>query len=86
MLLPATEVENAVTVAEILRKSVASKDLKRKDTGKTIGKITISVGVSGWQHGSDSVPLFIKRADEALYRAKRQGRNQVGVEAKSVAA
>ncbi len=77
VLLPSTPLEGAMVVAELLRKAISSKELKRRDTGDTIGKITVSVGVAAYRIGDDTIPVFIKRADEALYRSKELGRNRV---------
>jgi diguanylate cyclase len=64
-------------VAEALRKSIASSDLIRKDTGLTIGSITISIGVASFKRDMDSIATLIARADEALYASKKSGRNRV---------
>ena len=49
---------------------------RRKDSGETIGKVTLSVGVSLLKT-DDTVDEFIDRADKALYSAKETGRNKV---------
>lgn len=77
VLLPSTPLEGGMVVAELLRKAISSKELKRKDTGESIGKITVSIGVAAYRAGEDTIPVFIKRADEALYRSKELGRNRV---------
>ena len=81
VLLPSTPLDGAMVVAELLRKAISSKELKRRDTGETIGKITVSIGVASFRPGDDTIPIFIKRADEALYRSKELGRNRVTREA-----
>jgi len=81
VLLPATPVKGALIVAESVRASIASRELKRKDTGQNFGSITVSVGISLYRPESDTVPTFIKRADDALYAAKHAGRNRVMAEA-----
>lgn len=75
--LPETPMEGAMRVADALRQSIASKELKRKDTGENFGRITVSIGVSRFRHGVDDIPKLVKRADEALYESKRGGRNRV---------
>ena len=62
--------EGALAVAEKLRRSVEGRDFP------LVGHITCSFGVGAWQQGIDRDELF-HRADEALYRAKRAGRNRV---------
>ena len=42
-------------------------------------KVTISVGVSRWHAGTGKVESALQKADEALYAAKRAGRNRVEV-------
>lgn len=77
VLLPSTPLGGAMIVAEKIRQTIASRDLKRRDTGQSYGAITVSIGVSYFHAENDTVPLFIKRADEALYRSKKSGRNRV---------
>lgn len=77
VLLPNTPVGGAMIVAENIRKTIATKELKRRDTGETYGQITVSIGVAMHRPSADTIPTFIKRADEALYRAKNSGRNCV---------
>lgn len=74
-ILPSTSLENALTVAETVRKSMNTKSLKNKETGETMGKVTLSIGVSSYRQG-DNAHKLIFRADQALYEAKRLGRNR----------
>ena len=77
ILLPDTPITGAMKVAEIIQKAIETKDLKRRDTNESVGQITISIGVSEFRANTDSVPIFMKRADDALYRSKENGRNCV---------
>ncbi len=77
ILLPNTPLQGAMVVADSLRQAIARKEIKRTDTDEMIGRITVSIGTTEWKPEIDSVPLFIKRADSALYRAKHEGRNRV---------
>ena len=77
ILLPDTPLAGALAVAEGIRRSVAETELLRKDTGVSIGGVTISVGVARYRPEADSIPLLISRADDALYRSKLGGRNRV---------
>lgn len=77
VILPRTPVGAGMIVAEAIRKSIAGKELKRKSTGEHYGQVTVSLGVAGFRTSSDTPYQLIKRADEALYRAKRAGRNRV---------
>jgi len=81
VVLPETPIEGAMKVADMIRTAIAGKELKRKDTGEHFGTITISVGVAHFRPDSDTLPTFIKRADDALYQSKRHGRNRVTKEA-----
>lgn len=76
MLLPGVGRAVACQVAERLRAQVAAA------ANPTGAEITISAGVAHWPNGADSVEVVLKRADEALYAAKREGRNRV-VEARA---
>jgi diguanylate cyclase len=76
IILPETTGGGAIAVAENIRKSVASKRIKKKGSDDEIGNITVSLGVTSYQPG-ESANDFIERADKALYLAKKLGRNRV---------
>jgi diguanylate cyclase len=44
VILPATELKNARTVAEQIRAAVASKKITKRTTGEDLGQITLSIG------------------------------------------
>jgi len=75
ILVPNATVEEAFSLAEHLRHKVEISHLKRKDTGETIGNITISLGVSSYRVGEEWDSLY-QRADKALYESKENGRNR----------
>lgn len=77
VILPKTPVGGGMIVGEAIRKAIASKELKRRDTGDSYGVITVSIGVSSFRAGSDTVESLVQRADDALYRSKKGGRNRV---------
>jgi diguanylate cyclase len=79
VLLPRTALMAAVTVADHIRRAVMGKELMRRSTGETLGRVTISLGVAAWRRG-DTVGTLLERADSCLYAAKRAGRNCVVAE------
>jgi diguanylate cyclase len=79
IVLPQTRLENAVTLAEQIRRTMVRHKVVRKDTGEEYGVIALSVGASVYRPGEDLCEL-IRRADAALYHAKRTGRNRVVAE------
>lgn len=79
LVLPTTEKAAAVIIAERLRKYVASRSFV---AGPKSGiPVTISIGVASLAESNDTFEKLLKRADEALYVAKREGRNRVVQEA-----
>ncbi len=78
VIMPNTDLSEAKTIAEQIRVKLSKSELKQKDNGLTIGKITVSIGITQLKN-DDNVESFINRADEALYNAKESGRNRVVV-------
>lgn len=79
IILPATEAEEAMSVAEKLRKKIEGAVF---DDGRETYGLTSSFGVAVSRPGREehfSNALFIGRADEALYEAKKQGRNRSSI-------
>lgn len=73
MLLPNTTAEEAVRVAEQLRGILA-------DTVSPCGRpVTLSAGIAVYPAMADTTEALIEAADNALYLAKQEGRNQVKV-------
>jgi diguanylate cyclase (GGDEF)-like protein len=70
ILLPETSEQNAFVVADRFRQRVGSHVF----SAEARLRVTVSIGIA---EASDALLPLIKRADEALYRAKRGGRNQV---------
>ena len=79
IILPRTNLDHALTVAEHIRVAVMSKELVKRSTGENLGYVTISIGVAAF-NPKDTVQSVIERADAALYLAKRTGRNRVCTE------
>lgn len=76
VILPATDIADAVNLANDLRTAIATKRLIERSTKKDVGRITMSFGVTVYAHPEGST-AFINRADQALYSAKKAGRNCV---------
>ncbi|HLL28704.1 MAG TPA: GGDEF domain-containing protein [Xanthobacteraceae bacterium] len=76
VLLPRTALADGATVAEHIRHAVMSKELVRRSSGETLGRVTISLGVAAWRR-DDTMASLLERADACLYAAKRAGRNCV---------
>lgn len=74
VLLPNTNLVDAVQLAERLRKTVAGYDFKQ-ELGESYS-ISISAGASTL-HSEDKIESLMKRADDGLYQAKNSGRNCV---------
>lgn len=72
VLLPGNDAEAAARVAESIRAQVAGFDFPE------VGQVTVSLGVAVFHAGEPRSDL-LRRVDEALYRAKREGRNRVAV-------
>ena len=77
--LPDTDVAGACEVAERLRRAVLTGPFN--DAEPQPWSLTVSIGVAGVESSSDTLETVLKRADEALYRAKREGRNRVRADA-----
>ena len=75
IILPSCPLLNAKAVANTVRDRIAKKQIVNRTTGKPLGAITLSVGAALYRPGED-LAAFIERADSALYRAKKEGRNR----------
>lgn len=79
VVLPGTELEDARVIAERIRKRLNKKRITRRNTGKDLGVVTISIGAARYDYGEPMAAL-VARADVALYRAKQLGRNRVMIQ------
>jgi diguanylate cyclase (GGDEF)-like protein len=74
IMLVETELDGGQRVAERIRKKVENTIFKYKDTRLPV---TMTFGLSVFQNTDDSIDACIKRADNALYEGKGQGKNMV---------
>jgi diguanylate cyclase (GGDEF)-like protein len=74
ILIPGRSPRSAVSLAERLRATVEGLRLSE---GEELVRFTVSVGLSSLQPGETSFEPMIRRADRALYKVKRSGRNRV---------
>ena len=79
IILPNTDLKQAVTVAERLRQAVAANEILKRPSGENLGRASLSIGVATL-HASEPQAL-IEVADACLYAAKKAGRNRVVSEA-----
>lgn len=80
IVMPETEMSVATAVAERLRRRIASEPFLIQQGSGSID-VTISIGIATLDASSDNGAKILKRADQALYRAKRDGRNRVVADA-----
>ncbi|MBN1382148.1 MAG: diguanylate cyclase [Deltaproteobacteria bacterium] len=73
-LLPETDLNAALKLAERIRQSIAEKDFLYNDDKI---HITVSIGVHEFRGDIDSSDTLLRKADEGLYKAKKAGRNKV---------
>jgi len=76
IILPETTKGTALALAERIRKAIADHPFPFRET-QPLGAITVSMGVSTYPVDEKEIDKLIKKADDALYRAKDTGRNRV---------
>ena len=74
LIFPDTALAGALSAAERLREAVASAQVDYR--GTALPRITVSIGLAALEQGADTHGLLVQ-ADQALYRAKRSGRDRV---------
>ena len=74
VMLPDTGVTGTRDVAERIRDSIARRPLELRD--KSV-PITVSIGLASYPDDGHGMDIIMQRADEAMYRAKAEGRNRV---------
>ncbi|TML24351.1 MAG: diguanylate cyclase [Actinobacteria bacterium] len=76
ILLPETPPEQALEIAERIRRAVAERTFDVETSSEPI-RATVSIGVAGFPKDGTDANELIHQADLAVYRAKLQGRNRV---------
>ena len=79
VIMPDTALERACQIAERLRECVAAETFQLNSQQRL--QVTTSVGLAMLEHREDTPDTIFKRADNALYVAKREGRNRVVADA-----
>jgi diguanylate cyclase (GGDEF)-like protein len=77
IILPDVTAKVAGDRAESIRRAV--ENLRLPVDGNVVGEFTVSIGVALYPEDGEAADHLLRRADLALYRAKRGGRNQVSV-------
>jgi diguanylate cyclase (GGDEF)-like protein len=76
LLAPGTDLNHALRLAQTICDAVLQQDMAHQKSD--FGKVSVSVGVASLVPGeADSPEQLVRLADQALYRAKQQGRNRV---------
>lgn len=76
VILPATDLQKASSVAYRLNQAVANHEFPG-ETGQPCGKTTISAGVVSYPYHAQNIQELLGAADDALYSSKSTGRNRV---------
>jgi len=76
ILLPNTPLDQAVEIAERIKQAITSDNIN--NNGNNIS-LTITMGISEYRNG-ESIDACIMRADEALYRGKKNGKDRIEIE------
>ena len=73
IILPKTSLEDAVALATRIQNSLSIQSVAQLRAGA----VTASFGVTEWRADDKELSSLLRRADDLLYQAKRDGRNQV---------
>ena len=80
VVMPDTDVSAACAISERLRQTVEANPVKISRAPGLLN-VTISIGIAKMEGAEDTAETLLHRADQALYRAKRSGRNRVVADA-----
>ncbi len=76
VVMPETDLAHGIGVGERIRQAIATEAFACDENGAALN-ITVSIGIAAIEHAEDTSDSLLKRADRALYAAKREGRNRV---------
>ncbi len=76
IMMPATPKKNAAVMGEKLRRYIENFPFPGRES-QPLKKVTISVGIASFPEDGAERPELVERADSAMYRAKKLGRNSV---------
>lgn len=74
VLMPETDIHQAISIAERLRKAIMEMQVL---AGKQAVTMTASIGIASLDDHNQDIESILKSADQALYQAKNSGRNRV---------
>ena len=77
VILSGSAVEGATMRAECLRADLCH--LVVQHAGQVLGKVTVSIGIAAFPEHGETPQALLQAADEALYKAKKEGRNRAAV-------
>ncbi|MEE9165822.1 MAG: diguanylate cyclase [Nitrospinota bacterium] len=78
LILPGVDVEGGKNTAERIREAIENHPFPHEDE-QPGGKLTISIGLASYPKDADTGTDLVKKADSALYKAKKAGKNRVVV-------
>jgi diguanylate cyclase (GGDEF)-like protein len=77
LILAEVDIEGARKCMESIREAVRHLSLNHR--GQTLGTVTLSAGIAAYPRHGENPDDLIRAADEALYRAKKAGRDRVAI-------
>lgn len=76
IILPGTALREALLIGENIRAAIAARELHRRSTHESLGRLLISIGSAELRRG-EAVEDFVERADHWMYAAKQASRSRL---------